>query len=151
CRSAARPILDDADARTRIEAKPPDAAEMGGYDLPRRRAARLAEARPARGLVAARGLERAIADANVTDPAADRLRRVDRVRHAADPYHVPALAIVGIGVEEVVGDIIHHAVNLGAGHLSRPRVGVGQRRVAVDVFERDRLAGQDADAPAEPR
>ena len=54
-------------------------------------------------------------------------------------------------MEEVVGHVFHHAVDLGARHLALPRVGVRQRGVAIDVLERDRLPGEDGDAPAKAR
>src|SRR5712692_8170815 len=72
-------ILNDADARARVEPKAPDAAQMCGDDIPHRRTTRLAEARPPRRLVALRGIERPPADAHVGDAAAHQLAGFDRV------------------------------------------------------------------------
>jgi hypothetical protein len=44
-------------------------------------------------------------------------------------------------VEEVVGDVLHDADDLGAGELADERVRIGEPRVRVDVLERDRRPG----------
>src|SRR5207244_2916729 len=108
-----------------------------------------AEARPARRLVAPRRLERLPADTDVANATPTYRAGIDRVGEAADAHHVAALAVVRIAMEEVVGHVLHHGLDLGARHLTRPRIRVRERGVRVDVLERDRLPGNDGDAPAE--
>src|SRR5438445_1293125 len=144
-------ILDDPDARAGVETETPDATQMGGHDVPRRRPTRLTQARPARRLVATHGVERAAANTDVSDATPHGLGGVDGVGQSAEAHHIATLRVVRIGMEEVVGHVFHHAVDLGARHLALPRVGVRQRGVAIDVLERDRLPGEDGDAPAKAR
>src|SRR5256885_1446482 len=146
------PGASDADARARVEPDAPEAAEVVGDDVPRRRPVGLRrDARPARRLVTPPGLKRPGADTDVADPPPERLGGVDRVREPPETDHVPTLAIVGIGVEEVVRDVLHGRVDLAPRQLSHPGVRVRERRVGVDVRERDLLPRQDRDPPAESR
>src|SRR5262249_26270625 len=143
-------ILDDADAGARLEPDVPDAAQMGSHDVPGRWPAGLGEARPTRRLVPVRRIEPATTNADVGDAPAQWLRGIDRVRETTHPHHVAALPVVRIGVEEIVGDVLQHAVHVGARHLACPCVGVRDRSGAVDVLERDPLSRQDRDSPPEP-
>src|SRR3546814_13310311 len=62
------------------------------------------------------------------DARADRLPRVDAVAHATDPHHVAALLVVGIGIEEVVGDILQDGLDELAAHGRAIGLRVGQDR-----------------------
>jgi len=139
----------EPDARARVELHPSDAPEVIGYDVPRGRPIGLAEAGPAGRLVAPGRLERAPGDTDVEDALAHALRRIDRVGEPTQPDHVPALAIVRIGVEQVVGDVLHDLVDLAPGHFPHPRVRVRHGGVRVHVLERDLLARHDRDPPPE--
>src|SRR5512132_1454847 len=136
-------------ARPRVQPHALERAQVPCQHIPYRRAVRLAEARPPRRLVAPGRIEGAPADADLRDAAAARPLGVDGVRQAAEPDHVAALTIVGVGVKEIVGHVLHHVTDLGPRHRARPRVRIRQRRVRVHVLERDGLPGQDRDAPAE--
>src|SRR2546426_869023 len=137
----------EPDAHARVELHPPDAPEVIGHDVPRGRPIGLAEAGPARRLVAPGRLEGAPGDTDVEDALAHALRRIDRVGEPTQPDHVPALAIVRIGVEQVVGNVLHDLVDLAPGHLPHPRVRVGHGGVRVHILERDLLARHDRDPP----
>src|SRR3989454_12708851 len=133
----------EPDARERAELPPPDAPEVIGHDAPRGRPGGLAEAGPAGRLVAPGRLEGAPGDTDVEDALAHALRRIDRVAEPTQPDHVTALAIVRIGMEQVVGDVLHDLVDLVTGHLPHPRVRVGHGGVRVHVLERDLLGPHD--------
>jgi hypothetical protein len=86
---------------------------------------------------------------HVGDPAALVLRDVDPVAHAADPHHVAALLVIGVGVEDVVRHVLEDRVQHLARHLGAVGVGIGHRGDVVDVLARDLLPRQDRRAPAE--
>src|SRR3546814_9983617 len=88
--------------------------QVGFYDVPHGRAfGALVHGRPAGDHVVARRVDRLARcqQGHFGDARADRLPRVDAVAHATDPHHVAALLVVGIGIEEVVGDILQDGLD----------------------------------------
>src|SRR5687767_6745802 len=75
------------------------------------------DGRPAGHLVAAARIERLSAEREIADAPTDRLPRLARIAQAADPHHVAALLVIGIGIEEVVADVLEDILDRGAGHL----------------------------------
>src|ERR1700674_3872092 len=61
---------------------------------------------PSRDLVELRGLDRLSAEAHVADALAHRLARRAGVREAAHAHHIAALLVIGIGIEQVVADVL---------------------------------------------
>src|SRR5581483_815954 len=85
--------------------------QPAGDEVPDRLLARgFADRRPPGDLVAPPGLDRLAAQAHVDDAAAHGGGRPACVGHAADAHHVAALLIVRVGVEEVVADVLEHAL-----------------------------------------
>ena len=76
---------------------------------------------------------------------------VTAVGEAADPHHVAALLVIGIRVEQIVGNVFQNGLDGAAGHLTEGGVGVGDGGHVHQPFARDRLPGQQAGAPAKTR
>src|SRR5258707_4051504 len=100
-----------ADQARQVEfARPHDLllAQIPGEQIPRRLAFvanAFGHRSPARDLVGLARLDRSLADAQVADARAHLRAGLAAVSHPAHPNHVPALLIVGIGVEEVVANV----------------------------------------------
>src|SRR6267378_4350323 len=101
-----------ADQARHVEpARPHDLllAQVPGEQIPHRLACVakvLGHGRPARDLVGLARLDRALADAHVADARAPPCAGRAAVAHAADAYHVAALLIVRIRIEQVVADVL---------------------------------------------
>ena len=54
-------------------------------------------------------------------------------------------------MKKIVRHVLHDHLDLLAGHLPYPGIGVGQARVIVNVLQSDRLAREKRDAQAEAR
>src|SRR5262245_30305720 len=67
--------------------------------------------RPARDLVGLVGLDRPPAQPQVADARADLRGRGAAVTHPADAHHVAALLVVGIGMEQVVADVLQERLD----------------------------------------
>ena len=125
---------------------------MALHRLPHRLARlALAHGRPSRHLVALAGVERFSPQAQLRDAAADLRPRRDRVAHAADAHHVAALLPVRVAVEQIIGDVLQHGFDLGAGELARRHLRIGDRRLRHHILSRDGIAGKQRRAPAKPR
>src|SRR5258706_3543837 len=97
-----------ADQARHVEfARPHDLllAQIPGEQIPHRLAFvadPFGHRRPARNLVGPARLDRSLADAHVADARAHLRARLAAVSHAAHAYHVAALLVIRIGIEEVV-------------------------------------------------
>src|SRR6266540_4124651 len=144
--------LDDFDPRPRIELDPLELAEVLGDHVPGRRPRDFGPDRgPAHGLIAPLRLDRPAVHADLADPPPDGLPWIDRIAEPAHAQHVAALPVVRVAMEEIVGHILHDAVDLGAAELAREDVRIRKRRMAVHVLHGDLLARDDGQAPPEAR
>ena len=82
-------------------------------------------------------------------PLADRLADVDVVVQPADTHHVPALLIVGIGVEDIVGNVFQHGFQELAGELQAIDRRICDGGLVVDIVQGDVLSRNQRGAPAE--
>src|ERR1700681_143475 len=91
--------------------------EMVGDHVPDRRALLFVDRGPSRHLVALAGLQRAAAvELQFGNSFAHALRRRAGLEQPADANYVAALLVIGIGVEEIVADVLEYVLDLGAGH-----------------------------------
>src|SRR5713101_9942377 len=96
------------------------AAQVPGEQIPHRLAFvanAFGHRSPARDLVGLARLDRSLADAHVADARASPGAGFAAVSHPAHPNHVPALLIVGIGVEEVVANVFEDRLDRAPAHL----------------------------------
>ncbi len=86
-------------------------------DIPHRLALLLVDRGPSCHLVTLAGLERAaVLKLQVGNPAPDAFRGRAGIGKSADADHVAALLIIGIGIEEIVADVLDDVLDLAAGH-----------------------------------
>src|SRR5215471_3071598 len=91
-------------------------AQMLHKDIPDRCALLLVDRSPSGDLIAFAGLNwTAVGELQVGNPATYRFRGCAGIGEAASADHVAALLAVGIGVEDVVGDVLEHILDLAAG------------------------------------
>src|SRR5271169_3674170 len=112
-------------------------AEITGKDVPHRASTLLVDRSPARYLVAFAGLDRmAIFEPEVGNPASDGFRRRAAIGETADPDHIAALLIIGIGVEQIVADVFEGVLDLTAGQILDVGFAVADRGLGQHVFHR---------------
>ena len=70
---------------------------------------------------------------------------------AAHAHHVAALLVVGIDMEQVVGDVFHDGLDEFTRKMINGRGGVGDGGLIHEVFHQDAVAREQGRAPAESR
>src|ERR1700681_516239 len=91
---------------------------MFGKNVPHRGALLLIDGGPSRHLVAPGGIEAAaIIELKVGNPPPRTFRGRTSIGKTADPDHVAALLMIGIGIEKIVADVFEDILDLAAGHV----------------------------------
>src|SRR5688572_25083291 len=84
--------------------------------------------RPARDLVGLARFDGLAPEAQVADAIAHLRPRRAGVGEPADAHHVPALLVIGIGIEEVVADVLEDRLHHLARDVVQRRLRIGDRR-----------------------
>ena len=75
--------------------------------------------------------------------------KIHGVLQSAHAHHVASLLVIGIDIEEIVGDVFHYDLDLLAGEVVYRRGGVGNRGLVHEMFHQDRISRQQTRPPAE--
>src|SRR4029079_12478787 len=133
----------DLDGLARLRGEHLAAFEVGGDDVPDRRAVGvLVDGAPAGHDVVLLGHDRRAGaqEMHAGDAVAHLGVHADGVAHAAHAHHVAALLIVGVGVEQVVGDVFQDQLDRLAFHDRAIGRRIGDGGGVVDVFPGHGLA-----------